>query len=172
MGPRKRLNTPLHGGTKLFDILSPRQRNYCVNDSKHIFSTVIDFTGEQRLPVLGLLALGDIQRNAPDARYPAARTLTCSGPAEAPSHAAIGTANAEFNLTGPSILSGPFEQPAQHLPIATIDQLPDIGEHNVEGSAIDAKYLLLPLIPNATTLDEVPIPRSHLSGREGEVASI
>src|SRR6266436_5714689 len=172
MGPRKRLNTPLDGSTKLFDILGPRQRNYGVNDRKHIFGTVIDFTGEERLSVLRLLALGDIYRNAPDARYPAAGILACGGPAETPSHAAIGTANAEFNLTGLPILSGPFEQPAKHFPIAAIDHLPDAGEHDVEGDGIDSKYLLLPLIPNAATLDEVPIPRSHLSGCESEVPSI
>src|SRR5712671_118456 len=172
MCPRKRLNTPLHGGTKLFDAFGPRQRNYRVNDGKHIFGTVIDFTGEQRLPVLRLLALGDVHRHAGDARYSAAGILDCGGPAEAPAHAAVGTANAEFCLTGPPILSGPFEQPAKHFPIATIDQLPDVRERDLEGRRIDSKYLLLPLIPNATTLDEVPIPRSHLSGGEGEVPSI
>src|SRR6266404_1541543 len=172
MGPRQRLKTPLHGSAKLFDIFSPRQGNDGVNDSKHIFSTVIDFTGEQRLPVFGLLALGDIHRNAPDARYTAAGVLHGDGPAEAPSHAAIGTANAEFNLTGLPILPSPFEQPAKHFPIAAIDQLANVGEHDVEGCVIDSKYLLLPLVPKATIPDEVPIPRSHLSGCEGEVQPI
>src|SRR5215475_12711740 len=133
MGPRQRLNTPLHGSAELFDIFSPRQRNDRVNDSKHIFSTVIDFTGEQRLPVVGLLALGDIHRNTPDARYTAAGIPDRNGAAEAPSRAAVGTANAELDLAGRAVLPSLFEQPVKHLPIAAIDQLADVGEHDVEG---------------------------------------
>src|SRR5262245_50514793 len=152
MGPRKRLNTPLHGRTKLLDIFCPGQRNDRVNHRERIFRTVIDLSGEQRLAVLRLLTVGDIDRNAPEARYAAVCILDCSGAAKTPPHAAIRTANAEFNLIAPSVLSGPFEQLAKHFPIATIDQLPDVGKHDLEGRAVHAKYLLLPVIPNTTAI--------------------
>src|SRR5258707_8679754 len=106
MGPRQRLNTPLHGSPELFDIFSPRQRNDRVNDSKHIFGTVIDLTGEQGLPVLGLLALGDVHRNAPDARYTAAGIPDRNRLAEAPPQAAIGTERG-IQLDRPPHLVGP-----------------------------------------------------------------
>src|SRR5712691_5496278 len=124
---------------------------------------MIDFAGEQQLALLGLLAVGDIDGHAADTRDLVDGILACRGRAEAPPHASVGTANAEFDLIATGIMPGLPERPAQTFPIVGMNQLPNACWRYLEGPRLDSEDLLLPLVPGTIAMDEVPIPRSHLA---------
>src|SRR6266567_671702 len=98
------MNSPLDGRNVRVDRLRPGESDNRLHDGKRVAGAVIDLARQQRLALLRLLAVGDVDDDAAHAGDAAAGRRAGSGGADAPAHFAVRALDAELGLEGLRIL--------------------------------------------------------------------
>src|SRR5262249_17038492 len=156
----------------IINVLSARQPDDGLNDGKRITGPVINFSRQQDLPLVGLLAVRNIDGDAVDAHNNAGIIDTRSRRTDTPANLATRTQHTEFGLLRARSLrhaAGNFDQ---RYPIFRVDQRPDVVHRDLEISRVDSEYAVLPFVPTPLLAHQIPIPGSHLTGGKREAATL
>ena len=133
---------------------------------------MVDFTGEEGLPLFRPPPLGDVGGDAADPDNAIVVVERRHRRAGAPPDFAIRAVHAKFGLVGAraSLPFGPgFGQP---LPILGIEKGPDPLGRYLEVVGVDAKNAAMTLVPHALAACEIPVPRAHLPNGERQASTL
>src|ERR1051326_1376078 len=100
---------------------------------------MVDLARQQRLALLGLLAVGDVHRHAADPHHAAGRIEAWRRGAEAPAHLAVRTLDAEFILRGLPLLEQLFDGKLQAVPVVRMNERADVLGRDREALPVDAE---------------------------------
>src|SRR6516162_4264099 len=98
--------------------------------------------------------------------------LACARGSEQPPHAAIGMPDTELGLIGAGVLSRLPDHLPDRIPVVAMDDSLEVRRSDLERFLVDPEDRLLPLVPDAIAVREIPVPRSHLSRRQREIAAL
>src|SRR6476646_3773971 len=119
---------------------------------------MVDFAREQRLALLGDLAVGDVHRYAADPGDVPGSIEARRRSADAPADFAVRALDAEFVLDGLVVREQELQRRLQPLPVLRVNQ----GAHVLGGYGeippVDAEYAVLPVIPQAIAGAALPLP--------------
>src|SRR3954470_6710976 len=147
MRARQRLDAAFDDRNISRDAASLGQSHDRLHDRHRVLGAVIDLAREQRLALLGFLALGNVHRDAADAHDFPVAVLGCGRRAGAPAHLAVGTPYAILSLVRYALLHQGLHAALQLLPVFWQDEnLEVLGRDDVfaRRDAIDG---VLPLVP-------------------------
>jgi hypothetical protein len=119
---------------------------------------MIHLAGEQRLAFLGLLAVGDVDRDAADPRDPSGGIDARRRGPEAPADLAVGALDAELALRGLVVPEQPVRGMLHLLPVVRMDQRAHVLWRDRELIAIDAEDAVLAVVPQAIAGVVAPVP--------------
>src|ERR1700730_4268896 len=80
--------------------------------------------------------------------------------------------DAELGLIGTGVLSRLPDHLPHRIPVVAMDDSLKVCQSDLEGLRIDPEIRPLPLVPDAMAVREVPVPRTHLSRRQREIAAL
>src|SRR6516165_11941700 len=133
---------------------------------------MIDLPRQQDLSPVRLLAVSDIDSDAVDTNDVAGIIEACGRCANAPAGVAIGPHNAKFGLLRARALRHAAGTFSERHPVFRVDQGANVLNRDVEGPRIDPENAVLAFIPAPLLADEIPIPRSHLTGGKGKATAL
>jgi len=141
-----------------------------VHHRKRVLGAMIDFARKQQLPLLRLLAVGDVDVTPlmREIRL-AASLLAAAVPRHQRMSPSAGRCGIRPGRNG--IVPGLPDGLAQQSPILAVNKLPKIAGRDLEGGRVDPEDLLLPSSRRNRHL-RGPNPRIHLAGRKRQVAAI
>src|SRR5207302_1190408 len=113
---------------------------------------------QQRLPLLGVLTVGNVDGDAADPRNAVIDADACRGRADAPSQLPAGAAYAKFGLVRLPAFGDVLPRQVQPLPVLGMDQRPDAVRGDVELPRIDSEDTALAFIPRARAAKRIPFP--------------
>src|SRR5262249_42442397 len=124
------------------------------------------------LALLGLLALGDVDRHAADAHDVIGGIDAGDRGANAPAGLAVRAAHPEFGLEGRARLSGRLHRILQMLPVLRVDQLLDVLNGDLEARGVAPENPVLPVVPHEGAADRIKLPGAHLAGGQRQAAAL
>ena len=119
---------------------------------------MVYLAGQQGLPLLGDLSIGDVHRHAADPRDPAGAVDAGRRRPDAPANLPVGTLDPEFVLRWISVLEKKVQAALQPLPVFRMDQGANVFGGDAEMLPVDAEDAVLPVIPKALAGGAIPVP--------------
>ena len=119
---------------------------------------MIDLTREQRLPLLGVLAIGDVHRhatNADDFSFAIARRRDRAG---APANGAVGTPHAKFRLVRLTCFHRRLKPPLKIVPVVGKNENLQIFRRDCKLPGHHTVNRVLAFVPFDGVGSQIPIP--------------
>jgi hypothetical protein len=169
---RQGLDAAINGGDIGIERVRLGKPDDRLDEGERVLRAMIDLPRKQRLPILGVLALGDVDRHPAQAHDLARLVGAGRRCADAPAKLATGPSHPELDLVRAGLAQKVAESLLQQAQVLGGDEGRDVIEVDDEGLRVDAEDAVLPLVPAAIGLGEVPVPGAHLAGRQCEVAPL
>ena len=161
MDPRQRADPAFYRLHIGFDAFAAREPDDRLSQRQRILGAVIDFAGKQALPLLGPLALGDIDGDAADADDAAGLVEVAAAVPNSQRISPSGRHDTKFGLVGFDALVELGHRLAQFVDVVGMEQGLHILRIDLEGLRIDPEYPELPFVPHPVAVDPVPVPGAH-----------
>src|SRR5579862_5325050 len=133
---------------------------------------MINFSRQEILPLFGLLAVGHVNGHAADAHNPTRRIDAGSRGAGAPSCFAVGAKHAELGVLGSCALRHAVYGLLERSPVFRMNEVAGVLHCRLKPPRINAEDATLSLVPVQFRAADLPLPRTHLSRRKRQAASL
>src|SRR5205814_5973860 len=125
---------------------------------------MIDLPGQEGLALFGALTLADIHRHTADADDAAVPVDRRRRSADAPTHFAVRSVDAEFRLVRARALAEFGDRLAQLVQVIGMQQGLDVRRCHLKAVRIDAEDRVLALVPQTVAGEPVPVSAAELGG--------
>src|SRR4029453_2136135 len=158
MRVREGFDPAFHRGDIGIDAVRLGEPQDRLNHGKYVSCPVIDLAGEESLPLLRPLPVGDVGRDAADPNNAVLVIDSGDCGADAPSDLAVWTVHAKFGLVGTRVKDALRPGMGQPLPIVGVEKSPDSFGGNLEVVGVHPENAAMAFVPHTFATCEIPIP--------------